>query len=161
MSRCPNASPKLSYSRVTEGELKAFGEVASGAALKAAIINLQVRISDSGAVITNDTLPTVKADESQLIQVFQNLIANGIKYRRSDKPSIHVWAEQRGGDWRVAVRDNGMGIEQQYRTSIFDIFSRLHGKEVPGTGMETPGTGGTAGALSTVRRWECDVVPLV
>jgi signal transduction histidine kinase len=67
--------------------------------------------------------------------VLQNLIGNAIKYRSSEPPQIHVSAEQDGRFWRLSVKDNGIGIEPQYCERVFGIFKRLHGKEVPGTGM--------------------------
>ena len=76
-------------------------------------------------------------DESQLVQLMQNLIANAIKFRRSEEPvKIYLGAEMRDGEWLLWVRDNGIGIEEQYRERIFWIFHRLHGKgEYPGAGI--------------------------
>ena len=125
----------LSYSRVTEAGRKVLRCVDCEAILKAALMNMEATIRDSEAIITSGPLPVVAADESQLIQVFQNLIANGIKYRGLDKPLIHISAEEVNSEWLFSVRDNGMGIAEQYHKRIFDIFNRLHGKELPGTGM--------------------------
>jgi light-regulated signal transduction histidine kinase (bacteriophytochrome) len=86
-------------------------------------------------VITSADLPMVIGDDVQLTQVFQNLIANSIKYRRTARPEIHVSAEQVDGAWHFSVRDNGIGIEEKYWGRIFGIFKRLHGRELPGTGM--------------------------
>jgi len=97
---------------------------------------LAVSIRESGAVVRHDGLPTVRGDPSQLTQLFQNLIANAVKFRGADSPDIHVWAERRGGEWLFHVRDNGIGIAPEYRERIFDIFQRLHGRdEYPGTGI--------------------------
>jgi signal transduction histidine kinase len=125
----------LAYSRVTEGEAKVFGPTDCSVILKAALMNLQATIKDSDAVVTSDPLPVIAADDSQLTQVFQNLISNSIKYRRTERPHIHVSAELVKGDWLFSVKDNGMGIDERYKERIFGIFKRLHGKELPGTGM--------------------------
>lgn len=125
----------LAYSRVTDSEAKAFGEADSGAILKSALMNLEATIKDNDAVITSADLPMVTGDDVQLTQVFQNLIANSIKYRRTARPEIHVSAEQVDGAWHFSIRDNGIGIEAKYWERIFGIFKRLHGRELPGTGM--------------------------
>jgi light-regulated signal transduction histidine kinase (bacteriophytochrome) len=88
-------------------------------------------------VITKDDLPAVTGDEMQLVQLFQNLIGNGVKYRRQDiAPVVHVSGKREGPDWVISVRDNGIGIEPQYFDRVFQIFQRLHGRdEYPGTGI--------------------------
>ena len=86
--------------------------------------------------MTHDPLPTVMADNSQLLQLFQNLIGNAIKFRVEEPPRIHVSAEQKGSEWVLSVRDNGIGIDPQYAERIFVIFQRLHTREeYPGTGI--------------------------
>jgi light-regulated signal transduction histidine kinase (bacteriophytochrome) len=76
------------------------------------------------------------ADDSQLCQLFQNLIGNAIKFRREEPPRIHISAARRGEEWIFGVQDNGIGIESQYFDRIFVIFQRLHGWEpYPGTGI--------------------------
>jgi len=81
-------------------------------------------------------MPVVKADRTQLLQVFQNLISNGIKYRGERTLKLHVGAEDKGHEWLLSVRDNGIGIAPQYATRIFRIFQRLHTrKEYSGTGI--------------------------
>lgn len=97
--------------------------------------NLQVAITDSGAVVTHDPLPTVVAEELLLVQLFQNLIGNALKYRSERPPQIHVFAQAQGGEWRFAVRDNGIGIAPQHLDRIFGMFTRLHGHTYPGTGI--------------------------
>ena len=98
--------------------------------------NLSLAIKESGAVITRDPLPTVMADPLQLGQLFQNLIANAIKFRGKDRPSVQIFAERRNGDWEISVCDNGIGISQEHADRIFVIFQRLHTKtEYPGTGI--------------------------
>lgn len=125
----------LAYSRVgTRG--KPPESTDSHAVLGEAIRNLAASIEDNHAIITNDDLPTVHADASQLAQVFQNLIANAIKFRSKKHPRIHVAARDQGGEWIFSVKDNGIGIEQQYADRVFVIFQRLHTREeYPGTGI--------------------------
>jgi signal transduction histidine kinase len=125
----------LAYSRVTDSEAKTLRGVDSGDILKSALMNLEAAIKESDAVITSTDLPMVIGDDVQLTQVFQNLIANSIKYRRTARPEIHVSAEEMDGNWHFSVHDNGIGIEQKYWERIFGIFKRLHGRELPGTGM--------------------------
>ena len=92
-------------------------------------------IEESGAKITHDSLPVLIAD-SRFEQVLQNLISNAIKYRRKDStPEIHVSAKLEGDAWVFSVGDNGIGIEPKYKQVIFQVFHRLHGKDVPGTGV--------------------------
>ena len=106
------------------------------AALAKALANLSAAIGESGAAITHDPLPTLLADPTLLPQLFQNLIANGIKFCTGRRPEIHVGAQRQDGVWRFSVRDNGIGIEPQYRDRIFVIFQRLHTRtEYPGTGI--------------------------
>jgi chemotaxis family two-component system sensor kinase Cph1 len=98
--------------------------------------NLQLAVEESNASVTHGPLPTVLADASQLTQLFQNLVGNAIKFRSEHPPEAHVQAEQREGEWLFSVRDNGIGIEQQYAERIFLIFQRLHTRdEYPGTGI--------------------------
>ncbi len=100
------------------------------------LADLQLLISESGAQITYEELPTINADESQLRQLFQNLINNSIKYRGSDSPLIDIKAEQQGINWVITVSDNGIGFEMEYAERIFLIFQRLHGRDVyQGTGI--------------------------
>ena len=85
-------------------------------------------------MVTSDPLPTVVAEEVLLMQLFQNLISNSIKYRGKETPRIHVSAERDGEGWLFAVRDNGIGIDPQDADRVFGMFKRLHGSEIPGTG---------------------------
>ena len=126
----------LSYSSVTQVAGDVFRCVECEEILKAALMNMDTAIKDSGVTVTTSgQLPAITADEPQLTQVFQNLIANSIKYRGIETPSIHVSAELVNREWYFSVRDNGMGIAEEYHKRIFDIFNRLHGRELPGTGM--------------------------
>jgi light-regulated signal transduction histidine kinase (bacteriophytochrome) len=104
--------------------------------LETALADLASRIEESGAIVTHDSLPTVVGEEISLGMLFQNLIGNAIKYRRTGvPPRIHVSAQIRDGVWKFSVRDNGMGIEPRFLEAIFAPFKRLHGAEYPGTGI--------------------------
>jgi PAS domain S-box-containing protein len=126
----------LAYSRV--GTNGADLQNTSGEeALTAALWNLQGAITESGAVVTHQTLPAVVADASQLTQLFQNLVGNAIKYRGPGIPLIHISARPAAaGRWQFRVRDNGLGIEPEHFGRIFGMFQRLHGvDEYSGTGI--------------------------
>ncbi len=98
--------------------------------------NLRDGIVHSGAQVTSDPLPKVMGDEGQLGQVFQNLISNAIKYARPDvTPTIHVKVDQNEHECIVRIADNGIGISPSHRELIFSLFKRLHGREIPGTGI--------------------------
>jgi PAS domain S-box-containing protein len=103
-------------------------------ALKKAMENLDMAILESDAKVSSDTLPEVNCREVYLVQLFQNLLSNSIKYRAGEPPLIHVSAERGRGEWLIAVRDNGIGIDPKYSSQIFGIFKRLN-RKVPGTGM--------------------------
>ncbi len=101
-----------------------------------AIRLLSLSVAERGAVVNYDHLPTVAFDEISLTLLFQNLISNAIKYsREGEPPRIDISAERSGDAWRFAVRDNGIGIEAEYLEVIFQPFKRLHGPEIPGTGL--------------------------
>ena len=125
----------LVYSRVSsQGQV--FEPVDCNGVLEEVVKNLGVAVEESRAVVTHDPLPTVMADERQLGQLFQNLIANAIKFHGKESPRVHVSAERRPGDWLFSVRDNGIGMDPQYAERIFVIFQRLHDREeYPGTGI--------------------------
>ena len=104
--------------------------------LQHALRNLQVSLQSVEAGVTHDALPTLAVDATQLMQVFQNLIGNALKFRGEQPPQIHVGATQQDRRWIVSVRDNGIGIEPQYYERIFQLFQRLHTrKQYPGTGI--------------------------
>ena len=126
----------LAYSRAgTDG--KVLHDVSAESALKEALANLRATIDQSSAVVTHDALPAIWADETQLTQVFQNLVGNAIKYHGTEVPHVHVSATKNGGnEWTFSVRDNGLGIDPQYFDRIFILFQRLHGRdEFEGTGI--------------------------
>jgi two-component system CheB/CheR fusion protein len=125
----------LAYWEVSERERESLALIDCGAVLAKTLFNLQAAIAESGAVVTSDLLPTVVAEEVLLMQLFQNLISNSIKYRGKETPRIHVSAERDGDGWRFAVRDNGIGIDPQDADRVFGMFKRLHGSEIAGTGI--------------------------
>ncbi len=125
----------LAYSRVTS-RAESPDRVNAGAALEAALGNLQVAIEESGALIECGPMPTVLADELQLVAVFQNLVGNAIKFRRMDPPTIRVSASPQRDKQVFAVTDDGIGIASEHTTAVFQVFRRLHSKErYPGTGI--------------------------
>jgi PAS domain S-box-containing protein len=125
----------LAYSRVgTRG--KDFREIPVEEALGRAVSNLRAAIQETSAAVSWDPLPTVLADDTQLTQLFQNLIGNALKFRSSSVPRIHVFVANNEPAWHFMVRDNGIGIEPQYFERIFMVFQRLHNKaDYPGTGI--------------------------
>jgi PAS domain S-box-containing protein len=125
----------LAYSRVgTQGNDFALTDCAGVVGL--AIKNLQKAIQESGATVRCDPLPSVRADSVQLLQLFQNLVANAIKFRTEHPPEIHITAEHTDGVWQFAVKDNGIGIEPRHFERIFLIFQRLHNRRLyQGTGV--------------------------
>ena len=126
----------LAYSRAgTNGT--ALREISSEHALTDALTNLRATIEESGAVVTHDALPAVTTNDTELTQVFQNLVGNAIKYRSAELPRVHVSATNNDvHEWIFRVRDNGLGIDPQYFDKIFVLFQRLHGrKDFEGTGI--------------------------
>ncbi len=124
----------LQYARVATRE-SPLAPVNVNTILENTLANLTFEIKESKAVITVDPLPTVSADSTQLIQLFQNLIGNAIKYR-SNTPSIHISAELKDEEWLFHISDNGIGIDPQYFDRIFQIFQRLYASdEYSGTGI--------------------------
>ncbi len=124
----------LAFSRVgSQG--KTFAPIDTETVFSHVISNLQLAIEESQAVVTHDELPTITGDDIQLTQLFQNLIGNAIKYRR-ESPKIHVSAKKQDTEWLFSVRDNGIGLDPQFKDRIFVIFQQLHPKEdYAGTGI--------------------------
>lgn len=105
-------------------------------ALGFARVNMEAMIDETGAVVTSEDLPEVTADETQLSQVFQNLIANSLKFRGDEPPRVHVSAEHGEGGWVFRVKDNGIGFDQEHAERIFQVFQRLHPRgRYDGTGI--------------------------
>ena len=125
----------LAYSKVDMQGIE-FAATSVEKALEKALNNLRRRIEQTGATITYDELPTVMADSIQLMQLFQNLIGNAIKFRSDKPPEIHIGVSRLEEEWLFSVKDNGIGIEPRFKERIFVIFQRLHTRdEYPGTGM--------------------------
>lgn len=125
----------LMYSRVgTERATKE--EIDCNLALKDALANLDMAIKESKAAVKQFTLPKINGNFVQITQVFQNLIANAIKYQGENKPSIEISAEKKENMWLLAVKDNGIGIEQWFSERIFIVFQKLHDhRKYPGSGI--------------------------
>jgi len=125
----------LAYSRVgTKG--REFVPADCEVLLDRVLGDLKVAIEESGAMVTHDPLPIVRADETQIAQLMQNLIGNAIKFRNQEPPLVHVSSKRNGKAWIFSIRDNGIGIDPQYAERIFVIFQRLHKREeYPGTGI--------------------------
>jgi PAS domain S-box-containing protein len=125
----------LLYSRVqTKGE--EFEDTDCSTILQKALANLRVAVEETAAQVVFDSLPMVKGDSSQLIQLFQNLLSNAIKFRSQEKPVIEISVQSKGGFWLFKVHDNGIGMDMKHAERIFVIFQRLHTKETyPGSGI--------------------------
>jgi PAS domain S-box-containing protein len=126
----------LTYSRVGTQALQVQA-VDTGHVVDQVVNDLAAAIRDSNASVMRDDLPVVQGDPTQLRQLFQNLIANGIKFHRPDETArVHVSATRELGAWTFSVSDNGIGIEPQYQERIFSLFQRLHTRaDYPGTGI--------------------------
>jgi light-regulated signal transduction histidine kinase (bacteriophytochrome) len=125
----------LAYSRVGT-HCKPLAPTDCNVILDIARTNLFKALEESGAEVSSEPLPTVLGDEVQLIQLFQNLIANALKFHGKALPVIRISAQEDNGDWRFAFRDNGIGIAPAHQDRIFKIFQRLHRRsEYPGTGI--------------------------
>jgi light-regulated signal transduction histidine kinase (bacteriophytochrome) len=125
----------LAYSRLGSGE-RSFEPTDCNVMLDRALSNLKSAIEEAGATVTSDSLPTVLADPEQMIQLFQNLVSNAMKFA-SDRPlKVHVGAIEADSRWTFSVTDNGIGIEPPHFDRIFRIFQRLEAsRERAGTGI--------------------------
>jgi light-regulated signal transduction histidine kinase (bacteriophytochrome) len=124
----------LAFSRV-ESRSKPREQVDTEAIIKDTLGNLEVIIAEHKADVTYDPLPSVMFDSSQLLQIFQNLIVNAIKFKGEEAPRIHVSAEKKGREWVFSVKDNGIGIDHQYKDKVFILFHRLSGVKYGGSGV--------------------------
>ena len=125
----------LAYSRVgSQG--RQLSEVDFDAAAHEAIQNLSTAITEADAEVASGPLPRISADHTQVVQLFQNLIANAIKFRGEKRPMVHIRTERRADEWLFSVSDNGIGIASEHRARIFVIFQKLHpSHEYAGTGV--------------------------
>jgi ligand-binding sensor domain-containing protein/nitrogen-specific signal transduction histidine kinase len=126
----------LTYSRVGT-QAHDFAQTDCRAVVDQALSNLEVAATETQAKVTTGPLPVVQADSTQLLQLFQNLIGNAIKYRSPDRPpEVHVAARAQDGEWVFTVQDNGIGIDPKFYERIFVIFQRLHHRgDYSGTGI--------------------------
>ncbi len=125
----------LAYSRVSGPETEPELGADSSDVFQECTLNLSAAIEESGATVTADPLPTVAMSRAHLLQLMQNLLSNGVKYRSEAPPVVSVKATRQNGEWLFAVRDNGIGIDPRYHQQIFGLFKRLHREEFPGTGI--------------------------
>ncbi len=125
----------LAYSRAG-ARAREIDPADCGAALDAALANLKLSIQESGAQIERGELPTIAGDSTQLVELFQNLVGNALKFRGAERPRVTIAARRAGSEWVVSVKDNGIGIAPEYFDRIFQVFQRLHGIDAyPGTGI--------------------------
>ena len=125
----------LEYSRIGNQE-REFEYLQSEKLLETVLMNLKSVIEDTNTIITHDPLPLIFANEQMMIQLFQNLISNSIKYHGEKSPKIHISADNVNDEYIFAVKDNGIGIDQNHLERIFTIFQRLHTREeYEGTGI--------------------------
>ena len=125
----------LEYSRIGSQE-REFNYLMSESILETVLINLKPLINDTNAIITHDQLPLIFANDQQMIQLFQNLIGNAIKYHGEETPKIHISSENRDDEYIFSITDNGIGIDQKNLDRIFTMFQRLHTREeYDGTGI--------------------------
>jgi light-regulated signal transduction histidine kinase (bacteriophytochrome) len=125
----------LAYARAGRSD-QPLGPVDTNAVVRDALSDLQRAVDDAGAVVEVDELPTVTGNAAALRQLFQNLIANGIKFVEDGPPRIRIWAAEVPEGWRFTIRDNGIGIAPEQADRIFGMFTRLHRADsYPGTGV--------------------------
>lgn len=123
----------LKYSRT--GNSPRRTTISVGAIVQFALMNLQAQTRETGAQITVGALPQASVDESQFMQLFQQIIGNALKFRGAESPKIEITAEEQPDEYVFSIKDNGPGIEPKYQEAVFVPFKRLHGREVAGTGL--------------------------
>jgi signal transduction histidine kinase len=123
----------LMYSRVDNAKLRS-DPVDANSACDEALANLRIQIAESGAAIERSELPTIRGHHTQIVQLFQNLIGNALKFRSEQPPRIEIGAAETDGNWQFFIRDNGIGFDQKYAPRIFVIFQRLS-RKTAGTGI--------------------------
>jgi PAS domain S-box-containing protein len=126
----------LAYSRAGHRDTEALEEVPGDEAYATALSNLESAITDAKAVVSRDPLPVVPYNRTHLVQLLQNLIGNAIKYRGEAPPVVQVSAVREATHWTWSVQDNGIGVDPAYHARIFEVFQRLHGRDIyQGTGI--------------------------
>ena len=128
-------SDLLAYTEIRSRDEEPLELVDLNAVLEDVRQNLKASIDESGAQVTSERLPVVRAYRAHFQPLFQNLIGNAIKYRSARPPRIHVSVQEKDGELQFSVSDNGIGIEPEYHKQIFEVFRRLHGRKIPGTGV--------------------------
>lgn len=128
-------SDLLAYTEIRSHDEAVLDLVDLNAVMEDVRQNLKASIDESGAMVTSDRLPVVRAYRAHFQPLFQNLIGNAIKYRSARPPRIHVSIQEEGGELTFSCADNGIGIEPEYHQQIFEVFHRLHGNKIPGTGV--------------------------
>ncbi len=125
----------LNYSKLNK--TMPVSQVNIGSVINEVLVNLKSNIEDKNAIVTIDEMPTIAADKTQMTQVFQNLIANAIKFQSSgNTPKIKISSVKKENEWLFSVEDNGIGIDKQYHDKVFIIFRQLHSKaKFSGTGI--------------------------
>ena len=128
----------MNYAKV-QHDIKPLRPISADEALDRSLANLKAVLEESGACLRRADLPTVLADESQLVQLFQNLIDNAIKYRGKEASlEISISARRSQGEWVFAISDNGIGIPREQQERVFEVFGRLHAEDYPGAGLGLP-----------------------
>jgi light-regulated signal transduction histidine kinase (bacteriophytochrome) len=125
----------LAYSQVGRPDVAPVRMTSLEKLLPNTLSDLQVALDESSAVVTHDPLPSILANTPQIAQLLQNLIGNAIKYRGTEPPKVHVGVVREGNQWKFSVQDNGQGFRPDQAERIFSVFKRLHGREIPGTGI--------------------------
>jgi PAS domain S-box-containing protein len=123
------------YAEITNSESPPAERTDAEIVLQGVFVSLGSIIEETSTVIVHDPLPTLPVYSSHLAQLFQNLISNAIKYRSPESPTIRIGAIKTGNQWKFSFADNGVGIEPEHSSRVFDFFKRLHGAEIPGSGM--------------------------
>lgn len=125
----------LGYSRVVHDRSHSFQPVALETIIQQSLNDLHTTLQETDANVSVGPMPVVLGDGERISHVFQNLLSNSLKYRDGRTPQIEIAAQQKGKEWTVSVRDNGIGFSKEYAEQIFGLFKRLHGREYPGTGL--------------------------
>ena len=125
----------LEYARLTTSDKK-YEKIQMGQVVEESINNLKIAIDESNADIKYDELPMLFINRTEMVQLFQNLIGNSIKFQSENSPKIHISVEDKGNEYVFSIKDNGIGIDPEYQNKIFKMFKRLHTiNEYDGTGI--------------------------
>ena len=125
----------LAYMQASRNPGAAAEQIDCNEVLGEVIANLRIPIEQSGATIRSEGLPHLVYPRIHMLELLQNLVNNAIKYRGADPPVVEISAQETRGEWIFSIRDNGMGIAAQHQQKIFGVFNRLHGNNIPGTGI--------------------------